>query len=275
MARNNGKITWSFQTGNAVKSSPCLDLKTGLVWVGSHDGCLYGLNINRKVCQISVECKEGSCFSSPAISYEPHYVYIGTLAGFFLCINAVSGEIQWFKQFGKPIFSSPSIVSGNIFIATVNGCLKCLNHAGDEIWELHTDDPLFSSPVGVALHEASIDCDVIVASHGRKVYRVSSGGKCEWSTSVDGAVYATPCLISCAYGSKLTQQGTFSLQPTTSDSVFILIATTKGTIYLLGASDGRILKKIFLPGEIFSSPVIVGQDFVVGCRNDFLYFIKI
>lgn len=33
-----------FETGDAVKSSPAVDILTGLVIVGSHDGHVYALN---------------------------------------------------------------------------------------------------------------------------------------------------------------------------------------------------------------------------------------
>ena len=34
----SGAIVWSFQTGDAVKSSPLVDPEDGCVYVGSHDG---------------------------------------------------------------------------------------------------------------------------------------------------------------------------------------------------------------------------------------------
>jgi acyl-CoA synthetase len=203
------------------------------------------------------------------MSYDPHYVYIGTLAGCFLCVDAVSGQIKWFKRLEKPIFSTPFIRGDSVFVATVNGCLKCLNHSGEELWELRTDVPVFSSPVGITSQKISIAGDVFLASHGHKVYCVSSDGKYKWSTSVDGPVYATPCFIS------LTKQETSTPLPLHSDSVYIVVATTKGTMYFLAASDGMILKTLVLPGEVFSSPVTVGRDIVLGCRNDYLYCVKL
>ncbi|XP_028400135.1 beta-alanine-activating enzyme-like isoform X2 [Dendronephthya gigantea] len=275
LARNNGKIMWTYQTHDVVKSSPCVDLKTGLIWVGSHDGHLYGLDVDRKKCHMRVNCREGSCFSSPVISYHPHHVYVGTLAGYFLCIDAVSGDIKWLKRFKKPIFSSLLIQENKIFVATVNGCLRCLNHDGVDVWEFNIDASIFSSPLGSRRQE--IDSvnhdDVIFASHGQKVYCISSEGKRKWSTSVDGPVYATPCFTFYNYDSIL--QKSSSPAACVHHNNCVIVVTTKGTVYLMAASDGRIFNTFTLPGEIFSSPVIVGRDIVIGCRNDYLYCLKV
>ena len=256
-----------------MKSSPCVDPKTGLIWVGSHDGCLYSLDVDHKACRMCVKCKEGSCFSSPAISFDPHHVYIGTLAGCFLCLDADTGEIRWFKRLGKPIFSSPFVQKDNVFVVTVNGCVKCLSHCGEEVWELRTDVPIFSTPVGIASQITSMAGDVFLASHGHKIFRVSSEGKCEWSATVDGPVYATPCFVSLNHDS--TQEEISTSQHICSSSASIVVVTTKGTVYFLAANDGRILNTFSLPGEVFSSPVIVGRTIVVGCRNDYLYCFKL
>lgn len=39
-----GETRWTFETGDAVKSSPAVDPLTGLVLVGSHDGHVYALD---------------------------------------------------------------------------------------------------------------------------------------------------------------------------------------------------------------------------------------
>ena len=52
MRADNGRVKWSLQlSGEPVKSSPCVDVSTGLVWVGSHDHHLYA--IDGEVCKHS------------------------------------------------------------------------------------------------------------------------------------------------------------------------------------------------------------------------------
>ena len=45
---DSGTTHWCIQPGGSsepIKSSPCVDPVTGLVWVGSHDHHIYALNI--------------------------------------------------------------------------------------------------------------------------------------------------------------------------------------------------------------------------------------
>ena len=43
--RHDGKVVWTFSTRGQVKSSPCVDPLTGLVYIGSHDQNLYALDV--------------------------------------------------------------------------------------------------------------------------------------------------------------------------------------------------------------------------------------
>ena len=46
-------------------------------------------------------------------------------------------------------------------------------------------------------------------------------------------------------------------------------------MYLLDLSDGSTLGHLRLPGDVFSSPVVVGSEVVVGCRDDNVYCMQI
>ena len=39
--------------------------------------------------------------------------------------------------------------------------------------------------------------------------------------------------------------------------------------------SGEVLASCQLPGEVFSSPVVVGDYLVVGCRDDYVYCLEI
>jgi hypothetical protein len=56
---------------------------------------------------------------------------------------------------------------------------------------------------------------------------------------------------------------------------FVVCASTDGTISILCSNSGNILGSIRLPGEVFSSPVVIGDQLVVGCRDDFVYCYKL
>lgn len=52
-------------------------------------------------------------------------------------------------------------------------------------------------------------------------------------------------------------------------------ASTNGVLYLIDIEKGDLLHKYELPGELFSSPLVVNDHIIVGCRDDFVYCLKI
>ena len=106
----SGEVKWSLQLSREpVKSSPCVDTTTGLVWVCSHDQHLYA--IHGEVCKKPVYlthfrfsfplCVQrgrmvhrvflggGSCFSSPCLDLHRGLVYAATLRGNVVAVNKV------------------------------------------------------------------------------------------------------------------------------------------------------------------------------------------
>lgn len=57
--------------------------------------------------------------------------------------------------------------------------------------------------------------------------------------------------------------------------VLVAVASTDGTIWILDGQNGQTLASFTLPGELFSSPVVWRQSLVVGCRNDYVYCLKL
>jgi len=48
--RLNGLVVWSFQTGGQVKSSACINPRSGYAYIGSHDHHLYAFDIQVTQC---------------------------------------------------------------------------------------------------------------------------------------------------------------------------------------------------------------------------------
>lgn len=78
----------------------------------------------------------------------------------------------------------------------------------------------------------------------------------KWKTQLNSEVYSIP-----------------SLGHMTTD--ILCVCTSKGTIYLIHATSGSILVQGELPSNIFSSPVIIHNYIIVGCRNNNIYCIEI
>uniref|UniRef100_A0A6P8HHV0 Beta-alanine-activating enzyme-like isoform X1 n=1 Tax=Actinia tenebrosa TaxID=6105 RepID=A0A6P8HHV0_ACTTE len=306
--RSNGHVVWTYQTSGPVKSSPCVDPSTRLVWIGSHDHHLYALDVNQRDCIASIDCGS-SCFSSPWILHNPHLVFIGTLGGRLFCVDASTQSIKWSKQCPQPIFSSPLATSQAVVYACVNGIVYCCDLDRKPLWEFKTGDPVFSSPTmfwsSVANESKGY---VLFGSHDGFVYCLSDSGEMRWKFKTDSQVYSTPFvapvvrelkkpsevtdkIMNCSShlqmdipdikmsseharntsGSTIEGRGVMSSR---NDPV-VVVCSIQGTIYCLSLDEGHLVSSWSFPGQVFSSPILVGNDILVGCRDDFLYCLTI
>ena len=287
--RSTGETHWTLQTGAAVKSSPCIDQQTGVAWIGSHDHHLYGLDITNQQCLCAVDCGDGSCFSSPCISNEPHLVFIATLSSLVLAVDATEHTVLWSQQCPKPVFASPVLIPTGIVCPCVDGFLYCFDFQGKELWYFQTNAPVFCSPSFIGLeHDSRLAGYVVFGSHDKSVYCLSLCGELQWCFTADAQVYSSPFvaelnvdhLTSC----HTTHQGTCfrtACHTTTCKKcdlseahMAVFVFSTVGTLYILELYSGVLLGSYSLPGEVFSSPVVVDKQILVGCRNDYLYSLE-
>ena len=126
-----------------------------------------------------------------------------------------------------------------------------------QVWQFLTKAPVFSSPcVTPDLRR------VLCGSHDGCLYCLNcDDGSLVWTFQTTGKVYSSPCVFD---GSVLGRTGTL-----------VALASTDGTVWILDGQDGRMLASFTLPGELFSSPVVYESSLVVGCRNDFVYCLKL
>ena len=60
------------------------------------------------------------------------------------------------------------------------------------------------------------------------------------------------------------------------DNIGLLcVCSCKGCLYIVNPLDGSVVNCIELPGEIFSSPVIINDMIVVGCRDELVHCAQI
>lgn len=126
-----------------------------------------------------------------------------------------------------------------------------------QMWEFRTGGPVFSSPC-VTPDRGRVLC----GSHDGRLYCLScSDGVLAWSFQTSGKVFSSPCVLE---GSAVGGGG-----------ALVGVASTDGTVWILDGQDGRALASLALDGELFSSPVAWRRSLVVGCRNDFVYGLKL
>ncbi|KAM9831351.1 beta-alanine-activating enzyme [Neosynchiropus ocellatus] len=257
LSADSGETEWTFEVKDAVKSSAVVDPLTGLVIVGSHDGCVYALDVEVHRCVWRHQCAAGAVFSSPAVQASSRRLYVATLGGRLLCLNPSNGEVVWSYSGGSPFFSSPNCSSGHVIVGSVDGNISCFSETGKQLWQHLTKAPVFSSP--------SVTPDrsfVLCGSHDGLLHCLSpSDGSHVWSFQTSGTVYSSPFVFE---GSTAGRSGTL-----------VCVASTDGTLYVLDCEDGRMLTSHRLPGELFSSPVVYDGHVVIGCRNDYVYCLKL
>ena len=253
----DGAVVWQFSTGGMVKCSP-LVTRQG-VFVGSYDRRLYRLSHSGKEVW-SVQVSQGSILASPLVLPSGHLA-VATLDGVVAAIGVKDGALQWRCDLGKPIFGSPLLLQGNsglLLVPSTEGSLICIDENGKEKWRITTPGPVFSSPV----HHEDLDSaskvqegtgSALVGDHGGSVTCVTSSGSLLWRTVVGAAVAGAPDV-----------QG-----------LGVAVCTTQGEVVLLNKDKGEEMGRFTLSGEVFSSPLLLGNKLVVGCRDDFLYCLNI
>ncbi|MFB3890169.1 MAG: PQQ-binding-like beta-propeller repeat protein [Candidatus Bathyarchaeia archaeon] len=180
------KLSWRFQTGGAVVSSP--SIVAGKVYVGSDDKNLYCIDASsgNKIWSFATGT---SIRSSPAVVNGK--VYTGTDDGFLYCLDANSGSQIWKASTpGQQIpivsstypryTSSPTVVSGKVYAGGSDGKLYCLNaDSGNVYWTIQTTDAILSTPTynaGDGVYFASIDGFVykVNPDNGNIIWNIST-----------------------------------------------------------------------------------------------------
>jgi acyl-CoA synthetase len=127
---------------------------------------------------------------------------------------------------------------------------------GNELWKFETDGEIFSSFSFQNLDASKIG--IVFGCHDKKLryleYNFDTNSvKLKWSCELNSQLFSTP---------KLT------------DGNLIVSCSTDGHINFIDSSSGVIQHCHKLPGEVFSTPVIIGQRIFIGCRNNYLYCIE-
>lgn len=126
-----------------------------------------------------------------------------------------------------------------------------------QVWQFLTKGPVFSSPCVTPDHQR-----VLCGSHDGCLYCLNcTDGSLVWTFQTPGKVYSSPFV----FNDSAVGGGRF----------LVGLASTDGTVWILDGLNGQILVSHTLPGELFSSPVVYEQSLVVGCRNDYVYCLKL
>ncbi|CAM9873596.1 unnamed protein product, partial [Discosporangium mesarthrocarpum] len=289
-------------------------LESGVVLAGSHDGWLYCVSQGGGDLRWRV-CCGGAIFASPIWNSHAGSVYVCTTKGHLLsrdddawgsyaspppklhhhadCDARKSGGarvqpmVAWDRRLPAPCFSTPALCTstGVLVLGCVDGGLYGYSSGGDRVWScLRGGKPVFSSPCVVPIVTAR---------------RESSGGIVSGPPSTGESVFKSVAITGCHDGWVITGSGKGTSQGSDSrnnpDPIFsspfaslipcsccsspcplvFTCAASSGNLVALRLSDGVAMGWLRLPGELFSSPVVVGYWLVVGCRDNYVYGVRV
>ena len=158
--------------------------------------------------------------------YQRDLVHSGAASGAEL---APKGVLKWKYETDGPIYASPAVVNGTVYLATGTGSIVALNaETGDEIWKRNAGGPLNSSPAvaGGSLFIGRYD--------GGIEARDLDSGDVRWEFMTRDRVISSPAI----------------------DRGVVYIGSGDGGLYALDAGTGRERWTYRTRGWISSSPAV-------------------
>ena len=203
----NGRLQWSFPTGNRVWSTPVA--ANGVVYFGSLDHNVYALNIDDGSEKWAFDAR-GGVTATPLL--HDGRVYVGSFASAFYALDADTGDIVWrFDGADSWFWGGAAAGSGLVFAPSLDGNVYALDsRSGDLLWSLPTNGPVIGAPAVVA---------------GRLATGSSDGRV--WLREVDGGDVRS-CDIGSRIRSSITAHGDTLLVAATDHSLRALAVTPSG-----------------------------------------------
>lgn len=203
--------------------------------------------------------------SSPVVTGDR--VYVGTMDGELLCLNAFTGHQIWSVDLGMAIESSPAVSEGRVYVGSDSGDLTCLDATdGTIIWTATTNGEIKSSP-------KVVEDRVYVGSNDFNMYSFDiEDGTEVWNFSTHGYLYSSPAVVndriyfgSCD-GNMYSIDATTGLEmwafhsaycpasPAVTDDLVIFGAYDQMIHYLNVTTGEEVLNVTGTVSDIYSSP---------------------
>lgn len=242
---------------------------------GSHDHMLYALDHRKQCCVFKIHCG-GSIYGSPIVDEVRNMLYVATTSGHVTAISVkdLSFHTAWLYKCEVPIFGSLCLhaSSGNVICCLVDGNVVSLDLKGSLLWKVSTGGPIFSA----ACMSSVLPSQVLICSRSGSVYSFEvEGGGLLWEYDM-----GNPITTSAYVDEHIQLPSKFSGPP----DRLVCICSSSGSIHVLRVNSrssqaehsqrNTSPEKIAcfaLPGDIFSSPVMIGGRIFVGCRDDYVH----
>ena len=244
---NSHKVVWDYDCDN-VASAPVYH--DDIIYFGSDDGHLYGVNEDGKV---KFDKKLGDELRTSPIVVD-NTIYVGSTGGKMYSIDTDESK-NWEFTTGDEILSSPAYVNKTIIFGSNDGSVYCLKKSdGDLEWKVDLNDKVISSPT-VDGHDNNV---FIGSDEGNMTCLDVRDGTVKWSHSTGDKVQSTAAI---------------------KDNL-VAFGSNNGYLYVLNKYTGAE-EFTYNPGTILfnsaitSSPVINGNSLFFGDDSGNVYSLNI
>ena len=250
-----GEVLWTFKVTKPIFSSPvvygeftCFSCVDGIIYMLQQNGTLlWKFQTNGPIFS-------SACLVRPSLKGNFEYPERPSLANERDCLDkwlvTDMSEYQESSSSSRKseYMGNASSKSGSLKGAYFTSNRKCLEYP--------------------SLLSSNDDC-ILIGSHDNHLYCLTNNGHLIWNFEANSPVYSTPAISHC----RTTERSENTAN--TLQRNFAVACSTKGTLYVIDLANGELLTSRDFPGEIFSSPVVVGNSIVVGCRDNNVYFIQL
>ncbi|XP_058124419.1 beta-alanine-activating enzyme [Anopheles ziemanni] len=271
----NGTILWKYDAGGMIKCCPLVVPGTNTIIFGSYGSshnlhCLLGSDTGAVRWKLRIGSKPVFAKPIPCNIDGVGCVLIVTLDGTIASVRVALGTVMWSSTFSRsvPIFSTPAYFAdfGKVIACRVDGALSVIDIAtGEETSSTRLPGNVFASLK--ILNQTTAKISLLVGCYDRCVHCVEYlPGECDalilsWKVELQSQIYATPLVV-----------GQYLLVCTTSGYINVLDLVTECKE---GEDSLKIVSTLKTNGELFASPVAHGSAVFVGCRDNFLYKIRL
>ncbi|XP_052896773.1 beta-alanine-activating enzyme [Anopheles moucheti] len=272
----DGSIVWKYDAGAMIKCTPLVLPHMNLIIFGSYSNdynlhCIVGGD-SSPILRWKVQVGNKPIFSQPlslGINDEAGLIFAATLDGTMAALSVATGHLAW-KQTSSgnvPIFSTPAFLPEykRIACCSVDGSFGIY----DAVKGIKTSNHKFPGNIFSSfeiLQQSHERIHFIVGCYDHKVHCIEYiplNGETllpKWEIEVQSQIYATPCSV----------------------GHYLVVCSTSGWINLIDLNNHRvgnpkrnITATMKMKGELFSTPLSCSTAVFVGCRDNFLYKIRV
>lgn len=208
-------------------------------------------------------------------------IYVASTSGRVsgLSIKAKPFEITWSYESGSPIFGSLAMdyLRENVICCLVDGHVVALSSKGCVTWKVLIGGPIFA---GVCISSV-LPSQALVCSRDGTVYSLDvEDGEIVWEYKTGDPITASAYVDehSLVQTNSLDQCDRLACICTSSGEIHVLRINPNAKKEKYNHKKAPIVRQFAvmeIPGDVFSSPVMIGGRIFVGCRDDYVRCIAI